>query len=90
MLGDRPLSGFIPVAHGRGYEIRRIMTVFFCTCYREATYSLGGLCLLHGNTVMPLHTNGVSGRALHSASPTKGKYVYTESHVERESERETS
>lgn len=32
---------------------------------------------------MPLHTNGVSGRALHSVFPTRGNYVYAESHVER-------
>lgn len=38
---------------------------------------------------MSLHTNGVSGRALHSAFQAEGKYVYAESHIEeRERERD--
>jgi len=58
MLSDRLLNGFILVPSR--IRIRRIMTVFFRTCYRKVTYSFSELYLFHENAIVLFHANAVS------------------------------
>lgn len=84
MLGDRPLSGFILVPHGHGTKFAVLWLYFSAPVTEKLLILLVGYVCCMENTVMPLHTNGVSGHALHSVFPAKGKYVYTGSHVKKE------